>query len=554
MLLLLAFAFIAGIATVLSPCVLPVLPALLAASGGKGRLRPYGVILGLIVSFLFFTLTLAALVRLTGVSPNILRTLAIAIIGLFGFVMLFPQLGDWFSAKTAGVADVGASLQAKGSGNGFWGGFILGAALGLVWTPCAGPILAAITTLVATSTVTLDIFLLTLSYTLGTALPLIAIIWGGNWLTTSLRGYTELIRKIFGGMMILAALAMAFHWDVALQQWTLKYFPMINVEDNVRVQEELNRLRQQGKTAAQLRGGQIDTPMPEFAGIADWINSKPLTPQELRGKAVLVDFWTYSCINCVRTLPYLKKWYADYKDKGFVLVGVHTPEFEFEKDLTNVQEAVKRFGIQYPVPLDNSYATWENYNNRYWPAHYLIDQQGIIRDVHFGEGAYLDTENAIRALLDLPPLAESSVHVEQVPLTPETYLGYARAASYTGQLVKDSSHNYSMPKPSLDEVALKGPWTASDESIRSDSGTSTLTLHFQGANAYLVMGADSPQTVGIQLDNASPSTPDTSHGKLTVSSYKMYHLAATTSGEHTLILTVPNGVSLFAFTFGGPSG
>lgn len=553
MILLLAFAFLAGVATVLSPCVLPVLPALLAAGTGRGRARPFGVILGLILSFMFFTLALTALVKLTGISPNILRNVAIGLIALFGFVMLFPKLGDWFSAKTAGIADIGSSIQSQASGSGFWSGFVLGLALGLVWTPCAGPILAAITTLVATSALSWDTFFLTLSYSLGTALPLFAITWGGNRITQGLRGYTETIRKVFGALMILAAVAMALHWDVALQQWTLKYFPMINVENNPQVQEELNKLRQKGKTAEQLQGGELNTPMPQFSEIAAWVNSQPLTPQNLKGKVVLIDFWTYSCINCVRTLPYLKKWYEDYKDKGFVIVGVHTPEFEFEKDLTNVQDAVKRFGIHYPVPLDNSYATWENYNNRFWPAHYLINQEGIIVDRHFGEGAYLETENAIRHLLGLAPLTMPSITVKQVPQTPETYLGFARAAAYTAPLTRDQAHTYAMSTPALDQVALTGPWTVSAESIRSESPNSTLTLHFQGAHAYLVMGSPSPVNVAVNLDNAALN-PDAPNGILPISAFKMYHVAVAKPGEHTLTLTVPTGVSLYVFTFGGPEG
>lgn len=552
--LLLAFAFLAGIVTVLSPCVLPVLPALLAASAGNGRKRPLGVITGLVFSFMFFTLALTALVKFTGISPNILRIIAIGLIAFFGLVMLFPKLGDWFSSKTSLFADLGGSIQSKATGSGFWGGFILGTALGLVWTPCAGPILAAITTLVATSSVTLDTLLLTFSYTLGTALPLFAIVYGGNKVTHSLRGYTETIRKVFGGMMILAALSIALHWDATFQQWALKYFPMINVENVPIVQEELNKLRQKGKTSEQLLGGKVGTSMPPFAGIAEWINSKPLTPQELKGNVVLVDFWTYSCINCVRTFPYLKKWHADYKDKGFVLIGVHTPEFEFEKDLTNVKEAVKRFGIAYPVPLDNFYATWENYNNRFWPAHYLIDQQGIIRDVHFGEGAYLETENAIRDLLGLDPLKETETVAQKEPLTPETYLGYSRAESYTTPLTKDQSHTYSAAQPPLNGISLNGPWTVSAESIRSDSPTSTLTLHFHAANVYLVMGAESPQTVLVSLDDKAAASPEVKDGQLPVSKFMMYHLVTTAQGEHTLTLTVPTGVSLYAFTFGGPEG
>ena len=290
----------------------PVLPALLSAGAGQGRYRPQGVILGLVLSFVFFTLALTAIVQATGVSPDFLRYIAIALIALFGLTMLFPKLGDRFAAATSGIADLGVNVQLKATlaGTGFWSGFILGIALGMIWTPCAGPILAAITTLVATHSITWDTIVITLVYSLGAALPMFAILMGGSKIlnsTRALTGYTETIRKIFGVLMILGAAAIAFHLDVTLQQWALKYFPMVNIEDNATVQNELEKLRARQPRTSDFSPTAAHPAAPDFVGITEWINSSPLSLQDLQGKVILVDFWTYSCINCVRTLPYLKK-------------------------------------------------------------------------------------------------------------------------------------------------------------------------------------------------------------------------------------------------------
>ena len=436
MYILLLFAFLAGIVTVLSPCILPVLPLLLSAGIGQGQYRPYGIIIGLIVSFTFFTLALTAIVHATGISPNILRYIAIVLITFFGLTMIFPRLEQWFSSHLNIIANLGQTVevQSQHAGTGFWSGFILGGALGLIWSPCAGPILAAITTLVATSAITWSAVLVTFAYSLGTALPMFFIIYGGNKIansTTAIAPYTEMIRKIFGTFMILGALTIAFHFDVILQQIALKYFPMVTIGDNPVVQKELEKLSGNTLSPAPVIGSRA----PDFVGISNWINSKPLNLEQLYGKVILVDFWTYSCINCVRTLPYLKEWYKKYADKGFIIVGVHTPEFEFEKDFNNVKDAVKRFDLLYPIALDNNYSTWRNFHNRYWPAHFIIDQNGIVQYMHFGEGEYITTENKIRSLLNLSPVIKEEEKVKpEFRQTPETYLGFLRAQNYIPQI------------------------------------------------------------------------------------------------------------------------
>lgn len=579
MVILLIFAFLAGIVTVLSPCVLPVLPALLSAGGGKGRLRPIGIIIGLLCSFMFFTLTLTTLVRFTGISPDFLRYLAIAMIACFGLMMIFPALGEKFAEATSGFANLGQSVQTKSKEirSGFWSGFILGIALGLVWTPCAGPILATITTVVATSTVTTEIFLITLAYCLGTAIPMFLIIYGGQKALNSSRwlsAYSEWIRKGFGVLMILTALAIALHFEVKIQQFTLEYFPFLNIEDNSLVKAELDKL----KSASDVNSNKsfILPPetsiakeneilpklaaVPELVGITGWVNSNPFTLDQLRGKVVLIDFWTYSCINCIRTFPYLKDWYANYKDKGLVIVGVHTPEFEFEKNPANVKDAAERFGLLYPIAIDSNFKTWLNFNNHYWPAHYLVDQTGIVRSFHFGEGAYVQTENDIRNLLGLPPLAKAEPAASIRPLTPETYLGFERGDRYVSEITihKNEVFDYKYTeKLNDDKVGLKGNWLVSSEKISSMGDLSTLDLNFLATRVYLVMDADKQQTVSVNLDGKPLEkeyyTSDmNSEGKILVKEPRKYDVIDLKGqyGRHKLTLQAPKGVSMYAFTFG----
>lgn len=356
--------------------------------------------------------------------------------------------------------------------------------------------------------------------------------------------------------MIIGALEIAFHADVLLQQFTLKYFPIITLEDNALVKKELENVRSQPK------GGPTgqNTETPDFVGITAWINTMPLSLEQLKGKVVLVDFWTYSCINCIRTLPYLKKWNHDYKDKGLVIVGVHTPEFEFEKNQKNVEDAVKRFSIEYPVAMDNDYKTWQNYNNHYWPAHYLIDQQGMIRMKHFGEGAYQETENAIRTLLELPSLGEAGKELPMKTLTPETYLGYARADAYQPEisLKKDQVSKYEYSgKLTDDRVGISGSWLIKPELIQSQSDDAVLTLNFIATHVYLVIQSQQPSAITVLLDEkpvpAKYQTVDMNEqGQIKIDKERMYDIIDLKSdyGRHKLTLQVPKGVSLYAFTFG----
>ncbi len=517
--LLLIFAFLAGLVTALSPCSLPILPVLLSAT--SSRLKPLAIVIGLVITFTLFILFIGTIVQSLGISPQMLRMAAIALIFIFGLVLLVPPLSDWFSRVTTPFVGLGEQLK---GGSGWIGGLILGASLGLLWTPCAGPILAAIVTLAITQTVTLKLFFLALFYSLGAALPMLLIIYGGQTLLRSSRflsSHLESIRKAFGLLLLLTSLSMASGADLALQDWASQYVPSLVLEDTVTVHEEL----------AHLRKGEPKS--LELVGITGWINSPPLTLKKLRGKVVLIDFWTYSCINCLRTLPYLKEWDEKYRDRGLVIIGVHTPEFAFEKKLENVQNAVKRFQIRYPVALDSDYKTWEAFQNSYWPAHYLFNQEGHLVQEHFGEGGYVQTENQIRALLGLSPIEKeepkSETHLTQ---TPETYLGSDRASPYaTGE------------SPGPNQVVLKGGWKVGPESITATGQESILLLNFQATYVYLVM--EGHGTVELLLDGKPLP-------KILVDEPRKYDLIDLKGeyGRHLLQLHFSPGVSAYAFTFG----
>lgn len=442
-----------------------------------------------------------------------------------------------------------ASASSRKGGSGFWGGIIFGVALGLLWTPCAGPILAAITTLVATQAITFSAILITLFYSVGAGIPMFLIAYGGGKVIQSSRflsQHTERIRQAFGCLMILAALAIAFHWDMTLQQKITSVLPPVLIEDNAILKKELENLHGE-KGKAKFVSDEFSNygKAPEITGIVNWINSPPLSLMQLKGKVVLIDFWTYSCINCLRTLPYLKKWYSDYKDDGLVIIGVHTPEFEFEKDPKNVAAAASRLGVNYPIAQDNDYKTWVAYHNHYWPAHYLIDQEGNLRLVHFGEGKYAETENAIRSLLGLSQQnIQEKVEISR-PLTPETYLGFARGKSYTSEnLFKLGTADYNYTKPLWDdEVGLKGRWKVEDERITAESDDCSIDLNFLARQVHLVLSGSSRNPIKVFLDGKMLD-------EITLNGNREYDLVNTSYGRHLLMVSIPKGISAYAFTFG----
>ncbi len=487
MTVLIVFAFLAGLVTILAPCIWPILPIVLSAGATGGERKPLGIVVGLAVSFMLIILALASLVRVIPFDPEALRTLAVFIIGFLGLTMIIPALGARLEATVSRLSSFGGRFTHR-SGTGFGSGFIVGFALGLVWSPCAGPILATIATLAATQAVSFNVVLITLAFVVGVALPLFVLaVLGQNVLakTRIFSQYTKRIQQVFGVIMIVAALAIYTGYDRTLQTQILDSFPgygsfLNQFEKSDTVKEKLDELKNTKQKSefldmqptVQATKSDLSNygPAPEFTSIAQWLNNDtPLTLEGLRGKVVLVDFWTYSCINCIRTLPYLVSWYEKYRDQGFVIVGVHTPEFEFEKKTSNVEEAMKRHKIKYPVAQDNDYGTWQVYNNRYWPAHYLIDAEGNIRQYHFGEGAYAETETAIQELLkeagqkvaaDISNIeAEKSSGQE----TPETYLWSDRVERLvSSEKITGEAQTFTVPE-SLRGQALRNTFNSEEK-------------------------------------------------------------------------------------------
>ena len=549
MILLLFFSFLAGVVTILSPCILPVLPIILSSTiGGQetGKSRPVGVILGFVASFTFFTLFLSLLVRTIGISANVLRFFSVIVVASFGVALLVPSfqhiLEQLFSKLSRFVPR--GSTQTN-----FWSGLVVGVSLGLLWTPCVGPILASVIALAITGTVTWSTLGITFAYALGTALPMFAIMLGGQhalqrmpWLRT----HTATIQKVFGVLMIVTALAIFTNVDRQFQTWVIKTFPSYGVgltrfEDRAPVQKQLAEL-----TPVTVQKEDIGKPMfvtepkgsiaPEIIPGGVWFNSPPLTLAQLRGKVVLIDFWTY-------------------KDKGFVIIGVHSPEFEFEKSVKNVAKAIADFKLMYPIVQDNDFATWRAYENRYWPAKYLIDKDGAIRYTHFGEGAYDETERMIQEFLQETGAANVSTAVnnpkyEASARTPETYLGYARIDRFVSpeDISPDAFAVYTTPaRLPRNQFALNGEWNITSEYAVPKKGA-TLSLDFDAKKVFLVMrpaDASAPVRVRVLLDGKE-------NGMITVRADQLYALVdLPIAGRHVLMLEfLDEGVELYAFTFG----
>jgi cytochrome c biogenesis protein CcdA/thiol-disulfide isomerase/thioredoxin len=538
--LLLAIGFVAGVVTAISPCVLPVLPILLAG-GATGR-RPLAIVAGIVVSFTVFTLFAAWLLDLLRLPADLLRNLAIALLLLVAATLLLPRLG-------ALVARPLAALSRRRPGE-LGGGFLLGASLGLVFVPCAGPVLAAVTVVAARREVGLEGIALTLSYAAGAAVPMLAVALAGQRAARALRSHAVAVRRAAGVLVGAAALAIAYGVDQELQTAVPGYTESLQerFERSSTAQRELQELtgaRNPEQVAG--RGGALPDygVAPEFHGIESWLNSEPLTLERLRGRVVLIDFWTYSCINCLRTLPYVTAWDERYRAAGLTTVGVHTPEFAFEHELANVRENAGELGIRYPVALDNRYGTWTVWRNQYWPAKYLIDRNGHVRYYHFGEGEYAETEEAIRTLLG-PRAPRAAGLPEDGPrelVTPESYLGYERLARYAGTPVqRDRESAYELP-PALDrdELALGGRWTVEDE--RAVAGRAArLRLRYRGRDVFLVLAGSG--SLQVLVDGREER-------RVRVDGDRLYTLVGhDESGEHLLELRLEPGLAAYAFTFG----
>ncbi len=592
MLVLIAFALLAGAGTALSPCVLPVLPALLSAGGAGGRRRPLGVVLGLTVTFTITIVGVADVVDGVGLGADPLRYLAVGVLALAGLALLVPRLADRLEARLSRIAALGAGGARAGAarGDGFRSGVLIGGALGFVYTPCAGPILAAIVSVSAASGRSVAV---AAAYSLGSGAALLALALGGRSLFDRVRaaGRGAALQRALGAAMLITAVAVLSRVDVNFDQYVAEHIPEVNLtaglEKSTAVESRLHeitgrraRYAQSGAKAAvapknasdaillaDARGLKDLGEAPEFRETGRWFNTpggRPLTLAGLRGRVVLVDFWTYTCINCIRTLPYLKAWNAAYRSKGLTIVGVHTPEFAFEHDAGNVRDAIERFGIRYPVVQDNAMGTWNAYGNQYWPADYLIDAKGRVRYAAAGEGDYSQTETAIRALLaeagrEIGAVSRpTGVVVPSEVATPETYLGTNRAQGWhSGPFAGAHDYGSAPAQLPLNEFAFSGSWSVAGQPATALADGAGVDAEFEAKNVYLVLSSagEVPRRVRVLLDGrpipAGAAGADVHHGVLTVRGQRLYWLVSLPSDQQRrLALRFAPGVSAYAFTFG----
>lgn len=537
--------FLEGLALIVSPCILPVLPLVLSASISGGRKRPFGIIVGFVFAFTVFAFLARKLVMVLHINLDYIQYGSLFLLALFGLILLSEKLSAIFSHLTQGFAAMGSSLSNNGR-EGFSSGIYIGMLIGLVWTPCAGPILAAVLVQIIRQQSDFLAILQVFAFALGVGIPMLLIALTGKQILNRARFFTthaEAVRKFFG---IIIPLSVAF---IASE---------IDVQNLFRKPSESSFASSRGLEDAL----PMPYPAPEFAGIDTWLNSNPLTMTALRGKVVLVDFWTYSCINCLRTLPWLTNWYQKYRDKGLVIIGVHSPEFEFEKNKPNVEAAIKAHRITYPVAMDNNLDTWTQFKNSYWPAHYLINQKGQVVYTHFGEGDYAITENNIRALLGLNPHMNMPAETAPISLnqTPETYLGYDRSERFASTVAqeKDNVTEYEFPENlALNDWALQGPWLVENQRIIAKSANAKLKIHFMAGKVFLVMGTQSGKPVKASLLlNGKPlgdlAGKDTVNGVVTVNRHDLFELVRQTSVQAGVLEIIANepGLEAYAFTFG----
>jgi cytochrome c biogenesis protein CcdA/thiol-disulfide isomerase/thioredoxin len=597
MLLLMLFALIAGAGTAITPCVLPVVPALLSASAAGGRRRPVGIVIGLAATFTIAIVLLAQLVKGVGLASGAARTLAIVVLIAFGIAMLIPEAAARVQAPLSRLARFGP----KSRGDGFWSGIGVGAALGFVCAPCAGPILAAVTSVSASSGASARVIAVALAYSAGLCSVMLVYAFAGRAVLDRIRRAARghVVEAALGAVLILTGVLMAFNLDVRFEEALAKdaslpavlVDPTRALENSNAVQKRLASLRPASRFATAQKEAStkpvptvaerevaipgIKTPSlpdlgtaPDFTNTQDWFNTpgnRPLTLAGLRGHVVLLDFWTYTCINCLRTLPFLEGLYANYHRYGLDIVGVETPEFTFEQEAGNVAQAIRSDGIRYPVVQDNKYGTWNAWQNQYWPAEYLIDAKGQVRHVQFGEGDYKQSEAAVRALLadagarTLPaPMTATAIMPSAGLGTPETYLDTQRQNGFLEPL-RSGIQEYPGVTGSLglNHFALKGAWNASTASIAPAGPGASITGSVQAAKVYLVLtsAGNVPRQGRVLLDGqplpAAHAGADVKNGVVTITGQRLYSLISFPAAEQfTFTVQLPPGVTAYDFTFG----
>ncbi len=542
--------FLEGFALIISPCILPILPILLAGSLTGTRTRPFGILTGFVVVFALVAFFSRQIITLSGIDLNEVRHFSYGVLLCLGVIMVFSRLMDKFNRLGQRLISMMPLMaHANPQQKSFLSGFLFGGLVAIIWTPCAGPILAAVIVQVATQQSTLGGLITLVAFALGVGIPMMLFIIYGQQLIHAFHFFKKraaALRSICG-VFLIASVFFAVH-----QEWGGAFY---------KPTKKLTTI----KTATDLQNGLWRPyPAPQITGIETWLNTPPLQSPCLKGHVVLVDFWTFSCINCLRTLPHIIDLYKKYHDKGLIIIGVHSPEFAFEKDVENVKRAVNLYGIEYPVALDNQFVTWRNFKNHYWPAHYLIDKQGNVVYEYFGEGGEDILENNVRYLLGIDGLVKTTQRVHSgfsLRQTPETYLGYARSSKLFSPAVvshdKPAVYHISGYLP-MDAWRLNGLWQINADKITARAATASLSLHFHAKHVYVVMGNTTAHPIAVKvLFNGQPlmntdAGRDVQQGELLVVKHGLYELIAlpkAADGELQLIAQQP-GLEMYAFTFG----
>ncbi len=537
--------FIEGFALIISPCILPILPIILSGSLTGSKKRPFGIIIGFVITFAIFTLFSRQLTQYVGINSNLVRDISYGILILLGAIMLSNYLTEKFSVMTRRLTATGSKFSIMNDPQGgLLGGILFGTLVAIIWTPCAGPILAAIIVQTVIQKTNLMSFLTLTAFGLGAILPMLAIAMMGRGMMKKLNFFQKhatFFRKLLGAIIILSVLYMMFFANS---------ISTVNAKENTYT----------SNTSLQ-DGISNPYPAPALEGIDAWINSPPLNLNDLKGKVVLIDFWTYSCINCVRTLPYLIDWYNKYHNKGLVIIGVHTPEFDFEKDLNNVKNAVIQDKIEYPVALDSHFVTWQNFNNQYWPAHYLIDKNGNVVYTHFGEGDYDITENNIRYLLGIKTEANTTSTEEQdFDETPETYLGYERAENFSSNepVTQNKDARYSFPSQlKIDHWALLGNWSIMADRIIANQENAAIEINFHAQKLFMVMGNATNKAIHVKLLLNGKSLnvekgKDVLDSSVVVNKHSIYEIVSLNKSQDAILqaIVLEPGLEIYTFTFG----
>jgi cytochrome c biogenesis protein CcdA/thiol-disulfide isomerase/thioredoxin len=597
-------AFFGGALTILSPCILPVLPFVFARTGQRFSRSTAPLLIGMAVTFAAIA-TLAAVGGAWAVRINDYgRILALVLLAVSGLTLLSERVSHWLTQPFVNLGNRLLSRENTGSGSALQS-LILGIATGFLWAPCAGPILGLILTGAAISGPSVQTTLLLFSYSLGAIASLALATLAGSRVFAAMKrsfGAGEWIRRGLGVAVIAAVVAIVFGLDTGV-------LTRVSLSSTNRLEQSLidvihpesppagtttgaamtgGAMTGGAMTGGAMTGGAmmsshassslppIEGDLPALGGGVAWLNSSPLTPESLRGKVVMIDFWTYSCINCLRALPYVKSWYARYKDQGLIVLGVHSPEFAFEKSENNVRRAVHDLGITYPVVLDNNYAIWQAFNNRYWPAHYFVDSKGSIRGHHFGEGNYEESEQTIRQLLTeagVKHLPEATLKIkdegveaaadEKNVKSPETYIGYERAEKFAspGGAAHDEAKSYAVPSElQLNEWALSGNWRVEGEKAIAASANGKIVFRFHARDLHLVLGPGmdgKPVRFRVTLDGKAPGPNhgvDTdADGNGVARDQRLYQLLRQSGdiGDRTFAIEfLDPGVQVYSFTFG----